>query len=68
MVATNLQPIANNCLTAESPYAFLELTAVLLCCLLLPCSCVLQGNVIEKLPDYLMATYGIPKKYFLVKK
>ncbi|KAF6250354.1 hypothetical protein COO60DRAFT_1576296 [Scenedesmus sp. NREL 46B-D3] len=29
---------------------------------------ILQGNVIEKLPDYLMATYGIPKKYFLVKK
>jgi hypothetical protein len=28
----------------------------------------MQGNVIEKLPDYLMATYGIPKKYFLVKK
>lgn len=29
---------------------------------------ILQGNVIEKLPDYLMANYGIPKKYFLVKK
>lgn len=29
---------------------------------------VLQGNVIEKLPDYLMKIYGIPKKYFLVKK
>jgi hypothetical protein len=38
----------------------------------LVCACFaalnVQGNVIEKLPDYLMATYGIPKKYFLVKK
>eukprot|EP00775_Hariotina_reticulata_P004819 gene4819-5066_t len=29
---------------------------------------ILQGNVIEKVPDYLMNHYGIPKKYFLVKK
>jgi hypothetical protein len=27
-----------------------------------------QGNWIEKLPDHLMKVYGIPKKYFLVKK
>lgn len=37
----------------------------MLCLLvLLPC----QGNVVDKLPEYLIATYGIPKKYFLVKK
>jgi len=28
----------------------------------------MQGNVIEKVPDYLISHYGIPKKYFLVKK
>lgn len=33
------------------------------CCRLTP-----QGNWIEKLPDHLMKVYGIPKKYFLVKK
>jgi hypothetical protein len=33
--------------------------------LLPPCA---QGSWIEKLPDHLMKVYGIPKKYFLVKK
>lgn len=35
--------------------------------LLMHC-CYSQGNWIEKLPDHLMKVYGIPKKYFLVKK
>jgi hypothetical protein len=30
--------------------------------------CLLQGTWTEKLPDHLMKVYGIPKKYFLVKK
>jgi translation initiation factor 2D len=29
---------------------------------------ILQGNVVEKVAEYLMCTYGVPKKYFLVKK
>ncbi|KAG2496973.1 hypothetical protein HYH03_004979 [Edaphochlamys debaryana] len=29
---------------------------------------VLQGNFLEALPDFLISQYGIPKKYFLVKK
>lgn len=29
---------------------------------------ILQGNAVEKLPAYLMATYGVAKENFLVKK
>lgn len=50
-----LLPLSGYCLACVLPRLLL---------LLVP----LQGNVIDKVPAYLMQQYQIPKKYFLVKK